>query len=147
MVASPGIKEGSNLKAACPEGFERHGTGCYKALESNASWPEAKVYCSVLGGDLAQIEDDVENTIIMGLISRLHVSKDDEYFWLDGSDILSENEWRWMGQKGASQPMTFTNWRQGQPDNGWASEHCLEIVHDKWNDDKCELLRSFICEA
>ncbi|KAL3859162.1 hypothetical protein ACJMK2_009394, partial [Sinanodonta woodiana] len=133
--------------AACPEGFERHGTGCYKVLEIKASWPEAKVYCSVIGGDLAQIEDANENSIITGIISRLHVSTNDKLFWLDGSDMLSENEWLWMGQHGASQHMTFTNWNPSQPDNAAGIEHCLEIVNDHWNDENCATTRYFVCEA
>ncbi|KAK3610047.1 hypothetical protein CHS0354_032404, partial [Potamilus streckersoni] len=60
---------------------------------------------------------------------------------------MSENEWRWMGQNGASRPIMFTNWAPNQPDNFSDIEHCLEVVNGHWNDEKCDAKRSFICEA
>lgn len=29
-----------------------------------------------------------------------------ENYWLDGSDILAEGEFRWMGEEGTSRPIT-----------------------------------------
>ncbi|KAK3588375.1 hypothetical protein CHS0354_007806 [Potamilus streckersoni] len=102
----------------CPEGFERHENRCYTAMELNVSWAKAKVYCSVTRGDLADIEEADENTVIMGIISRSQLDSSTRLrFWLDGLGMLAENEWRWMGQKGASRPMLFTNWKPPQTDN------------------------------
>ncbi|KAL3890279.1 hypothetical protein ACJMK2_002565 [Sinanodonta woodiana] len=137
------------LSATCPEGFENHGNRCYKVLDVLSSWAEAKVYCSVIGGDLAIVDDANEHALITGMIQRLHGSND-VHHWIDGSDILAENEWRWMGKHGGSKPMTYTKWYPGEPDNAYAIEHFLELIniwHGAFNDAPGDAKRGFVCEA
>ncbi|KAK3576614.1 hypothetical protein CHS0354_023132 [Potamilus streckersoni] len=140
---------GDGSSAICPEGFEHHGDRCYKVLDVPSSWAEAKVYCSVIGGDLAAIDDANEHALIVGIIQRLHGSKDINY-WVDGSDILAENQWRWMGRHGGSKPMTYTKWAPLQPDNLGGIEHFLELInysHGSYNDVPGDTKRGLICEA
>ncbi|KAL3890251.1 hypothetical protein ACJMK2_002539 [Sinanodonta woodiana] len=137
------------LSITCPEGFENHNSRCYKVLDVPSSWAEAKVYCSVIGGDLAIIDDANEHGIITGIIQRLHGSND-VHHWLDGSDVLAENEWRWMGHHGGSKPITYTKWNPGQPDNTDSAEHFLELSnfwHGAFNDMRGDVRRGFVCEA
>ncbi|KAK3576608.1 hypothetical protein CHS0354_023125 [Potamilus streckersoni] len=77
----------------------------------------------------------------------------DVHHWIDGSDILTENEWRWMGREGVSKPIVYTNWYPGQPDNTGDTEHCLELMnafsgnHGQYNDYPCDSRHGLICEA
>ncbi|KAL3888746.1 hypothetical protein ACJMK2_001106 [Sinanodonta woodiana] len=133
---------------SCPTAFELHGYRCYKALDLYASWPEAKVYCNILGGKLAAIGSYYEQNIISGIMYKMHGKINNEGYWLDGSDMLVEREWRWMGDPGASVPFSYSKWAPGQPD--LTKESCLEIVYVwnyKWNNVHCYYSRSVICEA
>ncbi|KAL3889388.1 hypothetical protein ACJMK2_001732 [Sinanodonta woodiana] len=124
------------------------GITCYKVLDLYASWPEAKEYCKILGGKLAAVGSDYEQTIISGIMFKMHGTISNEVYWLDGSDMLVEREWRWMGDNGASVPFSFNYWAAGQPDV--TKERCLEIRYDwgsKWNNAHCYTMRSVICEA
>ncbi|KAK3578187.1 hypothetical protein CHS0354_015236 [Potamilus streckersoni] len=139
---------GSYESLSCPNGFELHGRRCYIVLGVYASWPEAKEYCQIIGGKLAAIASDYEQTIISGIMLKMHGKIVEENYWLDGSDMLVEKEWRWMGTDGASVPISFSVWAPGQPDA--TKERCLEIRYDwgaKWNNAHCFYTRSVICEA
>lgn len=75
----------------------------------------------------------------------------DEVYWISGSDMITENDWRWFMQDGYNYPMNYTNWLSGRPDNSGGNENCLSIVYHgtrtAWNDDFCYERHSFICEA
>ncbi|KAL3889386.1 hypothetical protein ACJMK2_001730 [Sinanodonta woodiana] len=148
VFVAAGLPAGSNAALYCPNGFELHGQRCYKALNLYASWPEAKEYCKILGAKLAAIASDYEQTIISGIMFKLHGTFGYEVYWLDGSDMLVEKEWRWMGDNGASVPFSFTYWAAGHPAN--TKERCLEIRYDwgsKWRNAHCHGISSVICEA
>ncbi|KAL3888737.1 hypothetical protein ACJMK2_001097 [Sinanodonta woodiana] len=133
---------------SCPTAFELHGHRCYKALDLHASWPEAKEYCKILGGKLVAIASAYEQDIISRIMSRMHGIITNGGYWIDGSDMLSEREWRWMGDHGASVPFRYSFWAPGQPDT--TKERCVEIVYAwnyKWNNVHCYYTRSVICEA
>ena len=55
-------------------------------------------------------------------------------WYVDGSDELQEGSWIF----GNGEPLTFTNWESGQPDDdGWGfSEHCFWLIppSGKWDD-------------
>lgn len=67
---------------------------------------------------------------------------------MGGTDLgVKPSNYYWLSQ---GEPMHYTNWDNGQPDNGGKehSEHCVEINHhDKWNDSICDKTTNyFICE-
>ncbi|XP_021365376.1 perlucin-like isoform X2 [Mizuhopecten yessoensis] len=135
---------------SCPDGFERHGYRCYKVFALHVSWIDAKQYCQLYGADLVQIDSALEESIVEGIVKRLHGAVGEEVYWTDGSDLLTEGEWRWIGQPGESHLIDgYTHWHPGQPDNANA-ENCLEIraaFGFDWNDHQCYDKKNFICEA
>ncbi|KAL3888748.1 hypothetical protein ACJMK2_001108 [Sinanodonta woodiana] len=142
------LPTGGNAAHSCPRGFELHGRKCYIALDLNASWPVAKEYCTIIGGKLAAIANAQEQAIIAKIVSTISDKSTNPYYWLDGSDILVEGEWRWMGDRGNSVPFTYTNWHTGEPN--LPDESCLEVRYEwqsKWNNAHCWIDKSFICEA
>ncbi|KAL3888750.1 hypothetical protein ACJMK2_001110 [Sinanodonta woodiana] len=139
---------GGNAELSCPTAFELHGERCYKALDLYASWAEAKIYCRVLGGKLAVVDSNYEQTIISGMMTQMIGKISNPLYWLDGSDMLVEHEWRWMGDHGDSVPISYSNWADGQPER--SKERCLEIRYDwlsRWNNHHCWYTKSFFCEA
>ncbi|CAC5414333.1 unnamed protein product [Mytilus coruscus] len=111
-------------------------------------------YCNVAGGDLATIESKEEEAYIESELRKVHgnvTAGTPENYWLDGSDILAEGEWRWMSEEGNSRLIEgYTSWSPGQPDNAGAQEHCLEIRFTfsvLWNDYQCQVQQNFICKT
>ncbi|XP_060563552.1 perlucin-like isoform X2 [Ruditapes philippinarum] len=140
-----------DLSGTCLDGFEHHDSHCYKVAALEASWMEAKMYCRLLGSDLAIIDDEAEEIVVEGMLAKLHGSHIDEDYWIAGTDIINENSWRWMTTDGSSVPITYTKWAAGRPDNLGGNENCLAIHYHKgrtnWNDYICNALHSFICET
>nr|CAI5840806.1 unnamed protein product [Callosobruchus analis] len=71
--------------------------------------------------------------------------------WTSGRRYDNGNKWIW---EATGQPVHYTNWRPGQPDNFGGIENCLELVYlpnmpgqIKWNDGACNNTdRYLICE-
>lgn len=81
--------------------------------------------------------------ILIGRDSDLHISGS---FWLGGSDILVEGDWRWISNH---RRFTYLAWAPGEPNNYQTGEHCLglyDILNEAWTDGKCNFTLSFICE-
>ena len=83
-------------------------------------------------------------------IIHLPGSHIDETYWLVGSDIIAEKDWRWMLGDGVSRPITnYTNWGSHRPDNTGGNENCLVIVYHHgntyWDDRNCQEQHSFVC--
>ncbi|KAL3888726.1 hypothetical protein ACJMK2_001089 [Sinanodonta woodiana] len=137
-----------NAAGSCPTGFELHGRKCYIALDQEANWPNAKEYCTIIGGKLAGIANNREQAIIAKLMSENKDTTTKQHYWLDGSDILVGGKWRWMGDRGKSVPFTYTNWYPGEPN--FKNERCLEARYEwqsQWNNAPCGIAKRFICEA
>ncbi|KAK3594336.1 hypothetical protein CHS0354_024271 [Potamilus streckersoni] len=143
------LPDGGNAgEDVCPPGFQFHGHKCYKALGLFASWQEAKGYCATMGGDLASAQNLKEQTILSGIMTAMHGISPLEIYWIDGSNMMNENEWRWMNQNGASVPFSYTNWATGYPVKSW--QRCIWIAYGtngNWYNDWCHKQLSFICEA
>ncbi|XP_033727772.1 perlucin-like [Pecten maximus] len=141
-------------RGGCPIAFQQYGESCYKVFTFPSSWIDAKKFCMVFGGDLVKIETQSEETMLEQVLNDVHVNRTAkvENYWVDGSDVLSEGDWMWVGTPGYSQFIDngYTHWEQGQPDNYGGAENCIQIRYDFnlfWNDEDCDDKDSFICEA
>jgi len=124
---------------SCPDGWSSmdDGVRCVQVFESTSdTWDTAETACIDLGGDLASVLSESDNTQIFGLASGL----DAQSIWIGFNDIASEDDWEWS----AGDAVSFTNWESGEP-NGGTSENCVEMYHDGaaphihgiWNDLDC----------
>lgn len=57
-------------------------------------------------------------------------------FWIGGTKLTDKGGFAWIGK---NEPMTYTNWFNGQPDNYGGHEDCLQLRNDltTWNDAPC----------
>lgn len=85
--------------------FNGHG---YQAFSASISWTQAKAQCESSGGYLATITSEAEQKFIEGLISK----GDKNYYWIGGYSE-SERAFRWV----TDEPMKFTVWASGEPNN------------------------------
>lgn len=114
--------------------FENVGTPCcigtskYQVFDEGVTWNEAKSFCAKLGGHLATIADEAEQKAIEYNIA---CKTGKPYLWI-GGQCAEDRVFTWI----TGEPMDYTNWSGGQPDNDGGSENCLMIYTpgSRWND-------------
>ncbi len=116
---------------------------CYRFVEGEQSWRDAREECRAWGGDLVVIDDDTENvwlTFLRGNDSRR---------WIGLNDRSDEGDYEWSS--GATSG--YRAWADGEPNNSFFSEDCVELLprgdgdnRGRWNDTNCSDDRRSICE-
>ena len=96
----------------------------YARINESMTWEEAEAVCVALGGHLACIGSDEENTFVFDQFAG------DRYCWLGATDAGHEGEWRWV----TGEPFNFTAWGSAEPSNSLVGEHCITTGQDAWND-------------
>jgi len=123
---------------ACPIGWLKSNGRCYIAVTTNRNWSAAQADCVSMGGALASIKDEQENTYVRSLINPTQSA------WIGGTD---NSGWKWSD----NQPFAFTKWHSGEPSTGaGGGEGCVEIYSvasgSTWNDAPCSNTRPYICK-
>lgn len=63
--------------------------------------------------------------------------------FLSMTDIGTEGNFTYP----TGEPLVYSNWAPGEPNNNGGSEHCVEIfTNGKWNDKVCGEPRLVVCE-
>ena len=102
---------------------EYNGSNYYCSLSPN-TWENANNACNSYGGSLATVNSAAENS---WLTSKLQASS--AYIGL--SDASSEGNFTWT----SGQPMTYSNWYPGQPNNFNDGQDYVELLSNgQWND-------------
>ncbi len=96
----------------------------YARINESITWEEAEAVCVALGGHLACINSEAENTFVFDQFAT------DRYCWLGATDAGHEGEWRWL----TGEPFRFMAWATGEPSNSLVGEHYLITGQDAWND-------------
>ncbi|MDR2712674.1 MAG: InlB B-repeat-containing protein [Clostridiales bacterium] len=81
----------------------------YLRIDEPMPWHDAKAYCESLGGHLATITSQEEQSFIEGLITDTTKM----FYFLGGTDEEKEGEWKWV----TGEEWGYTNWFPGMPDN------------------------------
>lgn len=134
----------------------------YEAVEAPAgiTWNEAEAYAAAHGGYLASIGSKEENAFVFKIIDNagfwLNSPQGQSWGpWLGGAKILKPSEtkegWVWSH---SNEPLTYTNWGPGLPDNAGGHEDRLEFYGEgkshrqpAWNDlDGSTKLQGFVVE-
>lgn len=130
--------------ATCNAGvanFEDPMTGaCYMLFDNQQNWDAARVACEALGSDhhLATVADADEGQLVATLAGNGQV-------WIAGSDAGNEGNWVWYN----GEPLSYTNWRSGEPNDGGSGEDCMVLEGDRggsWDDRSCGDSYRFVCE-
>merc|ERR1712227_275795 len=138
--------------AACPNvpGWIPLGPSCYLFSPYPMTWFQAEQFCHSKGGYLAEIQSAEETNLVGSVLNQ------ESDYWMGLNDLASPGHWSWQH---SFQPMTWSNWENGQPDNADGSERCVEIVgmgHGwRWYDADCNSQHGYngynkmhaLCEA
>ncbi|KAK8392993.1 hypothetical protein O3P69_013199 [Scylla paramamosain] len=122
----------------------RHKT--YRVYKHAATHPQAVQACQQLGGRLALPTNKEEDEKITQLIGVTFNTRGWTTYWISGTDQDEEGKWIDIV---TGQPLRYTNFKPGQPDNGSGTEHCAHKSGNfpGWNDDQCANAgQGYVCE-
>jgi len=126
----------------CPDslaGFiymgERNGHR-YFCSNYRSTWKEAQKICDSLGGYLAVVNDEAENNYLAGLLMG-------QPAYIGLNDFQTEGDFEWVN----GDPLNFTSWAVGQPDDKLNYQDVGELHPDGTWEDQFQYIRNeFICE-
>ena len=96
----------------------------YYCSTTAATWPVAKQICEMNGGFLADVNGLEENEF---LANQLAISS----AWIGLNDVNAEGQFEWCN----GNPVTYTNWYPGQPNNFNGIQDYVEMLSTgEWND-------------
>ena len=77
-------------------------------------------------------------------------TKDDQGFWLGGTDFSNEGRWQWISSNNFTD-ITYSIWGATQPNNRDGAEHCMAAVNYfnySWSDERCDYgnILQYVCE-
>ncbi len=115
-------------KVQIPEDAVEFNGHYYKLFDLSLTWQEAKEHCENLGGHLATVISQEEQSILNDIASKS--SKNN--LWL-GAHIISNNKFEWV----TGESFEYTNWDYKEPNNAGHDEYYLMmyIANGKWNDE------------
>merc|ERR1711874_28181 len=120
----------------CPTGYTDLGRVCVEVVAGPANYLSAILDCERRGGTLATVESQQEQDALYALTGSTGA-------WIGLTDFLDEGEFAWTD----GSPVTFSNFRAGQPNNGNSNQHCTWIRPDGfWDDITCKKQEQYICQ-
>ena len=103
----------------------------YAAFDITCNWFDAYTYCESLGGHLATITSQQEQSIITDMMTTASAN----IYWIGG--LKNTSGWEWI----TGESFTYTNWYKNQPGNKNNNEWFLhvysgavEYTTGQWND-------------
>jgi hypothetical protein len=104
-------------------------------------WGEARAACIAWGHELCALDGEEEELWVSDTAGGLlNVT-----WWVGLNDIGREGRWEWSN----GDPVTWTHWAEGAPDNIGGNEDCAEIRSSghAWNDTRCDGAHPYVCET
>jgi len=97
-----------------------------------SNWTSAEAAAVALGGHLATINDADENEWVR--VELANFGGVDRRVWIGFNDVADEGNFVWS----SGQPVTYTNWNGGEPNNSGGLEDWVELFgsNGRWNDNR-----------
>ncbi|NXC59127.1 MRC1 protein, partial [Aleadryas rufinucha] len=131
----------------CPDGWQSvsQSSFCFKIFqggrEKMQTWFEARDFCRTIGGDLACIHSEEEQSLIARLDrGYIHYS-----YWMGLNALDSDGGFTWSD----GSPVNFEKWSHGEPNNYDGNEKCgvfTGYLNMNWNDLFCEHMLDYVCQ-
>jgi hypothetical protein len=114
------------------------GPSTYYLLDEG-TWLAKQAEAIALGGELATINNAAENSFLTGAFASFQLN-----MWIGLTDQAAEGTFVWI----SGQPVTYTNWFPGEPNNAGGVEHYTDLnwFFGQWNDLSEDQLRAAIVE-
>jgi hypothetical protein len=93
----------------------------YYRSTSSMTWTSAKVACENMGGHLVTMNSAAENNFVYTTWPS---------GWIGFTDESVEGTFKWV----TNEPVTYTNWNIGEPNNAGNEDYAQFVTGGKWND-------------
>ncbi|KAK0138871.1 Macrophage mannose receptor 1 [Merluccius polli] len=117
-----------------PDGWMYFNHSLYFISTTGRNWTASRDDC---------LERDADLVVINSTAEQEFVTRLGGIFWIGLSDRDPEGTWKWVDGTN----MTSSSWGEGQPDDEYGAEDCVEVRGDGWNDAQCDHLNYCICEV
>ncbi|CAH1265180.1 HGF [Branchiostoma lanceolatum] len=125
---------------ACPSGWTATENSCYKFVQVQKSWQEARDDCRSQGAGLVSVDSAAEHTWL-----QTQVDYYQPWWWIGLNDLGTETSFSWSNGR----PLTVSYWIVGEPNDSSGNEDCVEMqgsYQQAWNDQSCSMQNYYICE-
>ena len=131
-VAGSSFEQGTMPSPPGAVAFDGH---LYELVSDQKYWHAARDDCLARGGHMVTISSSGEQAFVRGLSVG--------YLWIGLTDEVSEGVFRWV----TVEPLVYTNWSAGSPDNYLGGEHYAHLLDSgKWNDGGSDFNLAYVCE-
>lgn len=114
------------------------GEKIFKTGGFEKNFEDAQLVCMQAGGQMASPRSAAENEAVQQLATAYNKAA-----FLSVTDIKTEGKFIYP----SGEPLVYSNWAPGEPNNNGGSENCVEIfTNGKWNDKSCGEQRLVVCE-
>ena len=103
----------------------RYGGHSYVVTDTSGSWPNAESQALNMGGHLVAINDADENNWLDSTFSAY------SDLWIGLNDVANEGTFVWV----SGDPVTYTHWAGGQPDNSGNQDYVRLNNNSYWYDE------------
>ncbi len=128
------VQAGGNFPGFNSQG-EFNGSNYYYSTGS-ASVSSARNSCTNIGGYLVSINSAAENSFISSFTGATEVL-------IGLTDEVAEGSFVWMN----GDPVTYTNWNPGEPNNAGNEDYTVKTSSGGWNDVSTSSSFRFVCEV
>uniref|UniRef100_H3AI93 Collectin-11 n=2 Tax=Latimeria chalumnae TaxID=7897 RepID=H3AI93_LATCH len=112
----------------------------YLLVKEEKKYIDAQAYCQGRGGTLSIPKDERINNLIASYINQAGLTR----VFIGINDLEKEGQFVYSDR---SPMQTFNKWRNGEPNNAYDDEDCVEMVASGgWNDVACHITMYFVCE-
>jgi large repetitive protein len=113
----------------------------YYISNASATWSAANTAAASAGGYLASINSSSENSFVLNAVTTALGSFSP--YWIGLGDAVAEGTFVWSN----GDPVTYTNWNSGQPDNS-GNEDCVQVwtAAGTWNDNTSTASMRYVVE-
>ncbi|XP_041109781.1 mannose-binding protein-like [Polyodon spathula] len=113
------------------------GSTVFGSRKDSATFEEGLKICSDVGGQIATPKSQSENDAIIEIVKATN------FAYIGMNDRETEGTFVDLN----NQPLEFTKWKIGEPNNSGNSEDCTVIIPDgTWNDISCDRKFIIICQ-
>jgi hypothetical protein len=96
---------------------------------TNSTWTQAQAFAQTLGGNLVTINDAAENEWVRATFAATTPTIPGR-IWIGLNDAAAEGQFVWA----AGEPVGFTNWDAGEPNNNGNEDYALMYNIGVWAD-------------
>lgn len=135
---------GTVLNRRCPVHWKNGINTCYfLALHRKLDWFQSQEACERLGGHLAVLESEQEDTFISQFILELAIQDEMTLndIWIGGFHFEKPGAWRWV----TGSNMSYVKW-EADPEVSERGQQCILLADGNWDVSKCSREFHYLCE-